>query len=119
MKESNIQNAIRCELSKYGIVFRTNAGKFYQGQTVYSREFGQRVLINLRCVDGLPKGFSDLVFFESGGKAVFIETKNEFGKLRPEQQMFLKRMQQLGFSAGVARSTDEAVSLIGKAEEKD
>ena len=118
MKESNIQNAIRCELSKYGVVFRTNAGKFYQGQAVYSREFDQRVLINLRCVDGLPKGFSDLVFFGPGGKAAFIETKNESGRLRPEQQMFLERMRALGFSAGVARSVDEAVNLIGKAKEK-
>ncbi len=85
---------------------------------MYSRKFDQRVLINLRCVDGLPKGFSDLVFFGPGGKAAFIETKNESGRLRPEQQMFLERMRALGFSAGVARSVDEAVNLIGKAKEK-
>ncbi|MDD4844894.1 MAG: VRR-NUC domain-containing protein [Anaerotignum sp.] len=114
MRESNIQNSIRCALSKRGIVFRTNAGTFYQGKVVFSKEFGQRVLINLRRVDGLPAGFSDLVFFGPGAQTAFIETKNEVGRLRPEQKVFLERMQSMGFSAGVARSDAEAVGLIEK-----
>jgi hypothetical protein len=114
VRESNIQNSIRCALSKHGIVFRTNAGTFYQGKVVFSKEFGQRVLINLRHVDGLPAGFSDLVFFGPGAHTAFIETKNEVGRLRPEQKVFLERMQSMGFSAGVARSDAEAVGLIAK-----
>ncbi len=111
MLESKIQNQIRCELSKYGYVFRTNSGEFWQGQTVYSKEFHQPVLINLRRVDGLPAGFSDLEFIEPG-KVAFIETKNELGRLRPEQKNFLSRMRSMGYIAGVARSVDEAVRLI-------
>ena len=112
MLESNIQNQIRCELSKYGCVFRTNSGQFWQGQTVYSKEFHQPVLINLRHVDGLPAGFSDLLFV-APGKAAFIECKNDIGHLRPEQKNFLERMRSMGHAAGVARSVGEAVKLIG------
>jgi hypothetical protein len=111
--ESKIQNQIRCELSKYGCVFRINSGQFWQGQTVFSKEFKQPVLINLRRVDGLPAGFSDLLFLGPDKNIVFIETKNEVGHLRPEQKNFLERMRAMGYHAGVARSVDEAVTLIG------
>lgn len=111
MLESKIQNQIRCALSKFGAVFRTNSGQFWQGKQVYSKEFKQPVLINLRRVDGLPAGFSDLLFVGPGNTA-FIETKNEVGRLRPEQKNFLGRMRSMGYPAGVARSVDEAVKLI-------
>jgi hypothetical protein len=110
MLESKVQNSIRCALSKYGIVFRTNSGEFWQGKQVYSQEFKQPVLTNLRRV----QGFSDLLFIRNGGQTVFIETKNEVGCLRPDQKNFLSRMQSMGFSAGVARSDAEAVKLIEK-----
>lgn len=112
MRESSIQNSIRVALSKYGVVFRTNSGEFWQGQTVYSKEFHQPVLINLRRVDGLPAGFSDLLFI-GPGKVAFIETKNEVGRLREAQANFLNKMQAMGYAAGVARSDAEAVNLIG------
>lgn len=111
MLESKIQNSIRCALSKFGAVFRTNSGQFWQGKQVYSQEFKQPVLINLRRVDGLPAGFSDLLFI-APGKVVFIETKNESGRLRPDQKNFLGRMRSMGYTAGVARSDEEAVKLI-------
>lgn len=114
MREAKVQNEIRCELSKYGYIFRTNSGEFWQGQRVYSKEFNQPVLINLRHVDGLPTGFSDLLFI-APGKVAFIETKNEVGRLRPEQKNFLARMKSMGHIAGVARSVDEAVKLIERA----
>ena len=111
MRESSIQNSIRVALSRYGVVFRTNSGEFWQGQTVYSKEFHQPVLINLRRVEGLPKGFSDLLFVGSG-KVAFVETKNEIGRLRPEQKNFIERMRTMGHIAGIARSDEEAVKLI-------
>lgn len=111
MLESKIQNQIRCELSKYGCVFRTNSGEFWQGTVAYSKEFHGPVLKNLRRVSGLPAGFSDLLFI-APGKIAFIETKNEIGRLRPEQRNFLGRMRSMGYIAGVARSIDEAVRLI-------
>lgn len=112
MRESVIQNQIRVELSKRGLlVFRTNAGEYWQGQRVFSKEYNQPVLINLRKVDGLPKGFSDLLCIGEN-RTVFIETKNETGIVRPEQIKFIDRMRSFGHTAGIARSVDEAVRII-------
>jgi hypothetical protein len=110
--ESRIQAEIRLALSDYGICFRTNAGEFYQGKPVYSKEFNQRVLINLRPVHGLPIGFPDLLFIGNDGRVVFIETKTDTGTLRPEQQNFIDRMDSMGITAGVARSVEDALKLI-------
>lgn len=112
MRESVIQNQIRIELSKHGLlVFRTNAGEYWQGQRVFSKEYNQPALINLRKVDGLPKGFSDLLCVGQN-RVAFIETKNVIGRIRPEQIKFINCMKQLGHIAGVARSVEEAVKII-------
>ena len=110
--EKTVQDEIRIALSDHGIVFRTNSGEFWQGRQVYSKEFKQPVLINLRKVQGLPKGFSDLVFVGNGYVA-FIETKNETGKPRPDQINFIDRMRALNHRAGVARSVGDALEIIG------
>lgn len=112
-EEHKIQNEIRIAVSPYCVMFRTNAGDFWQGDLVYSREFGQRVLINLKRVEGLPKGYSDLSGVRDGdGKAVFIEVKTQKGRISQEQKKFIKRMQSAGAIAGVCRSVEDAVKLI-------
>ena len=58
MTEHEIQNDIRVALSKYGIVFRMNAGDFWQGKLCWSHEFSSRVLTDPTRVEGLPAGFS-------------------------------------------------------------
>ena len=113
VSEATIQNRIRCELSSFGAVFRTNAGEFWQGKVVYSKEFHQNVLINMTRVHGLPEGYSDLTFFGNDGKAAFIETKTATGKATPEQLNFIDNMMRRGYSAGIARSTEEALKIIG------
>lgn len=112
MTENDVQNQIRVALSPHGCVFRTNSGEFWQGQTVYSKEFHQPVLINLRRVQGLPKGFSDLTYFGFDGRPAFIEVKNQHGKIRPEQIEFLSLMRSYGYMAGIARSPEEALSIV-------
>ena len=112
MLESVIQNKIRCELSSADrVLFRANSGEFFQGKQVFSKEFNQPVLINLRKVDGLPKGFSDLFAVDCQGVA-FIETKTLTGKPSPEQIKFINRMRQLGHRAGIARSVEEALEIV-------
>ena len=110
--EQTIQNEIRIALSKHGLVFRTNAGDFWQGELVYSKEFKQKVLINLRRVQGLPEGFSDLIFVGDGYMA-FIETKRPGEKLKDEQKNFLNAIQKLNHKAGAARSVEDALKIIG------
>jgi VRR-NUC domain. len=109
--EKQIQDEIRIALSDHGVVFRTNAGEFYQGKMVYSQEFKQRVLINLRVVQGLPIGFSDLLFIGDGYTA-FIETKRLGETPKPEQLNFINRMVALHHRAGVARNVEEALRII-------
>lgn len=103
-KESNIQNSIRLALVPYAIVFRANVGVFKtaDGRTISS---------------GLPKGFSDLFGFrKSDGKMFFIEVKNEKGRLREDQIHFIEAMKKNGAIAGVARSPEQAISIINEVE---
>ena len=47
------------------------------------------------------------------GRVTFIEFKNGvLGRVMPHQSMWLKKLKQLGFTAGVARSFEEAVELL-------
>jgi len=112
MTEQDIQNSIRLDLSKKGILFRTNAGQYYQGKLVYSNEFKQPVLINITKIMGLPKGFTDLLFCGFDGQVAFIEVKTSTGKVKPEQEKFIKLMQKFNYKAGVARSVNDALSII-------
>lgn len=113
MTEQEIQNKIRLALSQHGTVFRTNAGEFWQGELRYSREFKQRVLINLRKIEGLPKGFPDLLFL-GPGQAAFIECKTGTGKLSEEQERFAALLEQYGLPHGTARSVEDALEMIKK-----
>lgn len=112
--EAFIQNEIRIALSPHAIIFRTNAGEFWQGRRVYSKEFKQMVLINLKKIDGLPKGHSDLAGIrKSDGKAIYIEVKREDGVVKPEQKHFIATMQEYNALAGVARSVEDALRIVG------
>lgn len=113
--EHIIQSKIRLALAPHALIFRTNAGEFWQGKRVFSKEFNQPVLINLKKVEGLPKGFSDLCGCRrSDGRAVFIECKTSTGRVRPEQEQFLAAMQEAHALAGVARSVEDALMIATK-----
>ena len=98
--ESLIQNQIRVGLSKAGhTVFRVNVGKVKMQN---GRWFET----------GVPKGFSDLFGFRPDGRIFFIEVKNEVGKLRPEQKIFIEQMKKRGALAGVARNIEDAMEIV-------
>ncbi|MEK4305879.1 VRR-NUC domain-containing protein [Oceanobacillus sp. FSL K6-0251] len=100
MRESDIQNAIRLALNPYAVIFRNNVGKV---KTADGRFFDT----------GLPKGYSDLSGFrKSDGKMIFIEVKNEKGRLRDDQKHFINTMQQYPVICGVARSPEEAIKIV-------
>ena len=111
--EHEIQEEIMLAVSPDCCIFRTNAGQFWQGKVVYSKEFKQNVLINLKRVDGLPTGYSDLSGVrKADGKAVFIEVKREDGTVSDEQARFINAMRANHALAGVARSKEEALRII-------
>lgn len=100
MKESDIQNAIRLALNPYAVIFRANVGKVRMAD---GRWFDT----------GLPKGFSDLCGFrKSDGKMIFLEVKNEKGRLREKQKHFLNTMQQYPVICAVCRSPEEAIEAV-------
>lgn len=100
MTEQDIQNLIRVALTPIAKVFRINTGKV---KTHDGRFFSS----------GTPKGYSDLSGYRlSDGKAFFIEVKTPTGKLRPDQEHFLKQMSQYPVITGVARSVEDAIDII-------
>ena len=113
--ESTIQNEIRLALSEYGIVLRLNSGKFWQGKRVWSNEFNQYILINLRPVQGCPEGTSDLLFLGEENNVAFIECKTATGSAREKQKRFIEIMRQYGIKANLARSVEDALKIVGAA----
>ena len=98
MTEQDVQSQIRMELSKYGMVFRTNSGKI--------------ITQDGRVIQLLPKGFTDLLFCGFDGQVAFIEVKTLKGVVKKEQENFIKLMQKYRYKAGVARSVADALSII-------
>lgn len=100
MKEIDIQNSIRLALTPYAVIFRVNSGKVRMADGRYFDT-------------GVPVGYPDLCGFrKSDGKAIYIEVKNEKGKLRKEQQHFQEMMKQYPVIIGVCRSPEEAIALV-------
>lgn len=111
--EHIIQQEIQLYTADEAVLFRTNAGKFWQGKVVWSNEYQQKVLINLKPIIGLPDGYSDLSGVrKSDGKAVFIEVKRADGIVSEEQKNFIAAMRNYNALAGVARSIEDAREII-------
>ena len=111
--ENRIQSEIRLALSPYGIVLRLNSGKFWQGERVWSNEFNQYVLVNLRPVQGCPEGTPDLLFLGENNNVAFLECKTKKGAAREKQKHFIEIMHQYGIKADLARSPEDALKIIG------
>ena len=111
MREQDLQNKIRVALSDYGVIFRTNAGKYWQGKRVWCEQFNEYILRDIRPVIGLPVGFSDTLFVGKD-KVAFIEIKTPKGRVRPEQENFINVMRSYGHRAGVARSVEDAIRIV-------
>lgn len=116
--EHYIQDSIRLSLSEHGIILRLNSGKFWQGKRVWSNEFNQWVLINLRPVQGCPEGTPDLLFLGENNNVAFIECKDDKGTIREKQEKFINIMHRYGIRAGIARSVSDALKIIGRNSEK-
>ena len=112
--ETSIQNRIRLAVSKHGgaLALRNNTGLFktFDGRTVQA---------------GMGTGTSDLIGLvshvvqpEDVGRTVgiflAIEVKTEIGRLRTEQEAFLSQVSRMGGVGGIARSDEDAISLISK-----
>lgn len=112
--ETAIQNRIRLAISRHGgaLALRNNTGLFktFDGRTVQA---------------GMGTGTSDLIGLVSHvvtpadvgrtvGVFLAIEVKTEIGRLRAEQEAFLSQVSRMGGVGGIARSDEDAISLISK-----
>ena len=100
-KEIAIQDSIRVALAQAGyVVFRANVGKV---KTADKRWFDS----------GLPGGFPDLFGFKpENGKVYFIEVKTSTGHRRKDQINFANFLRDKCAIYGVARSAEEAVTIV-------
>lgn len=111
--EATVLPKVRLALSKLGIInFRNNIGLAWQGP---AKDQPVRY--------GLGTGTSDLIGWRSieitqdmvGQKIaqfVAVECKRPSGgRITPEQQNFLDRVQEAGGLSGIARSEDDVVAL--------
>jgi hypothetical protein len=99
MREHDLQNLARIELSKLGyVVFRINVGNFYTKDGRYIKST-------------VPKGFSDLIAIKDG-EISFFEIKVRPNKPTLEQLNFIEQMRKRGCIAGVVYSIEDIYKLI-------
>ena len=91
---------------KVALCWRQNSGTFQErnrdGTTRYIRANTQR-------------GMSDIMGALMDGRTLAIEVKSRTGRRRPGQEEFLASIRAAGGVAGVCRSVDDAVRLLGDA----
>jgi hypothetical protein len=81
------------------VLWRNNAGSIDRGGGVMMRF-------------GLTRGASDLIGIYRG-KFIALEVKTAKGKLTTEQNVFLQTVTAHGSIAGVVRSLDDALKILG------
>lgn len=100
MTEHALQDRIRLELGKRGIVLRLNVMRVQAADGRW-------------LTSGLPVGTSDLLFIGTG-RAAFIECKTPTGRLTQAQRNFIDSINREGaphVTAGVARSVEDALAI--------
>ncbi|MCC5466122.1 VRR-NUC domain-containing protein [Pelosinus baikalensis] len=124
--EHDIQNEVRIAISEnsLGVCFRANVGVAWVGNKIIKQKDGSILIKEPRPFKtGLPEGFSDLLIIQSlvvtpemvgqqVAQASFLEIKKLTGKPSSAQLNFIEQMQRLGAKAGVARSVEDALSIL-------
>ena len=111
--EHRIQDEIRLALSQHGIVLRLNSGQAYGGNRIWDKRYGY-ILKDIRPIALCGKGTPDLLFIGTDGKVAFVEVKDDRGRVREDQKRFLAVVQEYGYKAGIVRSVEDALKLIGE-----
>lgn len=111
MTESELQHAVRLALGRHPAarLYRNEVGQAkHQGRVVrYGLCVGSSDLIGWRRVLITPEHVGSHI-----AQFVAIELKTDTGRLTTEQRQFLELVQRWGGVAGVARSAEDALSII-------
>lgn len=112
--ETVLQNNIRLALSaqcRNATIFRNHCGALVDPRTGRLVQFGLAPgspdLVGWKTVEITPEMVGRRIAIFCG-----IEIKTPSGHVRPDQVAFLNRLRVAGGVAGVARSVDDAVSLL-------
>lgn len=101
MTEADIQRSIMLALSQAGcLIWRNNTG-------CLKNPAGIPIKFGI----GNPGG-SDLIGITSTGRFVALEIKTPKGRATPEQLRFIEAVRKHGGIAGIARSVEDALSLL-------
>lgn len=112
-QETKIQRAIMLKLSEAGcLIFRNETSGAWVGKKIH--QAGQQVtLSDARMIRfGLAVGSSDLVGLTPSGRFLAIEVKTKTGRATKEQLNFIEQVNKHGGRAGIARSPEEALSIL-------
>ena len=114
MTEKSLLNEILLELPKLGVIaFRANSGTAWASNDITALPDGSRLLRNARPFTALMPGFSDIFGMVKGtGQFVAIEVKRPGQKPTKLQEHFINTIRASGGLAGVARSVEEAISIL-------
>ena len=98
------------KLSELGYIpLRANAGRFWQGKQATLN--GKRILTDLKAVQGMPEGTSDIICIMNDGKVAFIECKTATGRQREAQVTFQKMVESMGHKYYIMRSVEDVKKL--------
>ena len=113
--ETTLMHKIMHALSERGcLVFRNNTGLAWQGQKIHEQA-GVVTLKNPRMIRfGLCVGSSDIIGWTRDGRFLAVEVKVGKGRQTKEQAAFIEAVRAGGGVAGVVRSVEEAIELVGE-----
>lgn len=128
--ETKIQNAILIALSQAGCtVWRVETAGAWVGRQIH-KDGSTVTLANARMfTTGLCVGGADIIGItpvtitpDMVGKTLGVftahEVKTRTGRVSKEQQTFIDAVKRAGGIAGVARSVEDAIELIGSASSR-
>ena len=107
-------NTILMALSKAGcLVFRNESAGAWVGKVIH-KDASQVTLTDARMIRfGLAVGSSDIIGISPTGKFLALEVKTSKGRATKEQLRFIEAVNNAGGKAGIARSVEDALKLIG------
>ena len=112
--ETKLQNLILMSLSKAGcLVFRNESAGAWVGKVLH-KDANQVTLTDARMIRfGLAVGSADIIGIAPCGRFLAIEIKTSKGRPTKEQLRFIEAVNNAGGIAGIARSVEDALKLIG------
>ena len=112
--ETKIMNTILMALSKAGcLLFRNESAGAWVGKVLH-KDANQVTLTDARMIRfGLAVGSADIIGIAPCGRFLAIEIKTSKGRPTKEQLRFIEAVNNAGGIAGIARSVEDALKLIG------